>query len=641
MLVGMWLSVELYQLHLQDVGEFVGILAYTKEESAVREYVEELKVLATALSVELVFVDTEYDENGGENITFYCEGAIHDKLQKEYWYRGGTVKSIFFGTTTVEYKTLSELDAKKFTQYEYSCYLCGEDDDVGEFLFRWDQEGEQIIGGKGIVKKNILIYLLILWGVIACVICCMTIFERMLGRKEFFVRLSIGESLVKSSLLHIASDVAVYFGSVGVSMLVIGWLCGNVCFPAYAWMATGIMSAVSVVLYVSLSRNSFRYAFSNAMMSDDTLLFGHFLLACFIAVLLTLVPFVCSTYRDYHRVASQQEFYEPFRGCYRVSFEPYSSEIAEFLYGVGDTERTDPFLRSDAVNRKFYEENFERYSVSTLAKYAVYSNISVCYVNANMKSYLEDLLQVSIPEGYDAVCFYPERYHPQVLKQWKLETLLYSYDGEASMHWIPYDGKVVTSTTGYLQQDFALVETPVFVYEAVTSFEEGAWETRTSVPYSGLYYCKCSEEEVLAYADANDVNVHYEDVYGYYYEYYAKAKSSFWCMLSVSVILAAMIVFLHITIIRLECLVNSTELAIKKTLGISLFDRFFKMYVVTIGFSALGVAFSFVLMKRLEHTWEPVSLIVGAALILIQLVIVTLAARRIETKSIQKVLKNG
>ncbi len=639
-LIGVWASVELYQFHLQDVGEFVTIRAYTENAEDAEDYIDTLATMAKRLSVELFFVDIVYDKNGSQHITFYCAEALHETLQQEYWYREGTMKGMFFGTTVVAYKPLSEIDAKRFSKAEYSCKLYGEDDDVGAFLYLWEEHEGELVSGKGVVKKMVGMCLLMIWAIVICVIGCMTVFERMLGRKEFFVRLSIGESLFKSSLLHIASDIAVYFASVAIALLIVRWLCGAVCFSAYAWGAAGVMSVISMAMYLSLLWNSFRYAFSNAVMSEDTLLFGHFLLACFIAVLLALVPFVCAAYRDYSRVAAQQEFYEGFEGYYRVRFSPYVSDVEDSIYGGDDV---DPFYRSDEVNRRFYEENFSKYSASVFAPYvSTVSGLEVCYANANMKSYVEELLRTTIPEGYDAVCFYPKRLSLEMLMQWDLEKSLYAYDGEASVHWIPYEDEITTGMTEALSDEFKTVKNPIIVYESIDSFEEGAWETRNiNIPYNQLIYYKCSEEEILAYAEAADLDVFYEDVYAYFYEYYAKAKSSFWCMAGIAALLTGLILFLHITILRLECYVNGMELAIKKTLGITWLDRLFKMYVVTIGFSVLGVVLSVVLLKRLERAFEPMSLLVGAVLLFAQMVIISVVGRKLEKESIQKVLKNG
>ncbi len=639
MLVGVWLSVELYQMHLQNVGEFIEISAYTKEEADAEDYIRELLERAEAASVHIVFANDKVEKNGEQRLTFYCEEDMQETLQKDFWYKEGVLKSIFFGTTVVNYKALSDINIKNFTKGDYACYPVGEEGAVENFLVSWQQDGNQILREKKLVKSTIRIYLIILWSLIGCIITCMTVFERMLGRKEFFVRLTIGESLTRNSLIHMAADTVMYFLTVSAAAVVIALLCGRVCFPGYAYLTAGILSLISVGLYVSLMNNSFRYAFSNAMMSEDTLLFGHFLLACFIGMFLLLFSFSCVQYKDYHRVAEQKQFYEHFEGYYRVSFEPYKAEIIN-AYWEHPEDAEDPFLRSNMVNRKFYEEGLGKGAVSVLCTYADFYGAKVCYVNKNCREYLEEKLGSEAVAEDGVICYYPKKYNQKMLEQWKLENYLYDHTDLPEMKWVPYEADVKVSTTGYLD-DFNMVVNPIFVLDPATSYETDHWKSDTMVPYAENYYCKCTEEEILQYAAANDVNVHYEDVYGYFYEYYVKARNSFWCMFGISLILAGMIVFLQMTVIRLECRVNNIEMAIKKTLGVSLFERFFKVYAVTIGASIVGGGFAMILIHRMRNQ-VPLSVIaVTVVLIGVQLILVSIAGRKLEKESIQRVLKNG
>ncbi len=640
MLIGVWASLELYQIHLLDFGEFVTIQAYTEEAENVEEYIDTLVAEAKNLSVDVVFVNNKMDKDGNEDITIHCEESFRETLQNDCWYYEGTQKGMLSGTTTVVYKSLPEIDTKKFSRAEYSCKLYGEDEDVGAFLHYWKEDGGKIVSGKGVVKNTVRLCLVMLWAIVVCVIGSMTVFERMLGRKEFFVRLSVGESLFRSSVIHIVSDVVVYFAAAGIAVLVVRRLSGAVWFSGYAWGTAGVLSVISTMLYLSLLRNSFRYAFSNAMMSEDTLLFGHFLLACFIAALLVLVPFISSSYRDYSNAALQRDLFSRFKGYYYVQFSPYVSDVLGATQGEGGTS-LDPFYHSDEVSRKFYEENFLKYSPSFFGKYMVVSDVNICYANVHMKSYLEELFQMTIPDGYDAVCFYPKKLRQELLKQWGLERFLYSYDGETTIRWIPYEHEISTGVTETLQNDFAVMRNPVVVYESISAFEEGDWKTKADTVYKGFLYCKCSEEEILAFAEEHGVAAYYEDVYEGFREYYSKAKNAFWSMTVIATLLSGMVIFFYMTILRLECLINGMELAIKKTLGIPLIDRMFKLYVMAVGFSLLGMLLSVALLQRMQRDFEPMSVLVGGGLLLIQVILITGVGKKLEKQSVQKVLKNG
>ena len=102
--------------------------------------------------------------------------------------------------------------------------------------------------------------------------------------KEFFVRLSVGDSLAKQILTRIGVDTVWYIGVTFLIVTICGHIFGPMAFIEYVWITAAALCASSILLFGTLMRNSFRYSFSNAIMSEDSLLFGFLLIALFIKV---------------------------------------------------------------------------------------------------------------------------------------------------------------------------------------------------------------------------------------------------------------------------------------------------------------------------------------------------------------------
>lgn len=637
-LVGFWITVELYQLHLQNIGDFAGIAAYTEESEGVEGFLQNLTEKMQASQVNFFYLRNQYDAKGREVVHVFCDENVRTELEKKYWIKAGEVFGLIGGNTRVIFDSVGEMNPKSFCRGEYYCYLVGDTEQVESFLFEWNESGETVLNTNGVTTKTVKVYLCFLWVVICCIIGSMTVFERMLQRKEFFVRISLGETINKEALRHIGVDGLFYGLELIVAFCVVKSICGAVCFAECGIFVFFIVFGISIVTYGRMIKNDFRYAFSNALMSEETLVFGYFMVIIFSTIFFVSIFWTGKAVDDYLKISNQKAFYQQFKGYYRVSFEPFKSDIIEYM--SQPEEKTDPFEYSHSVCRRFYEEQFQNCSVCVFAPYVREGDTSVIFANYHMKEYLEKLVGREIAEEGIVYGFYPEAYSEDVVKAGQYERFLYDNEGKEIV-WEPYHQRVSTAVTGYLQEEFCLYTNPIIVFDSMTEFAQDAWKDKESVPYSGMYYVKCPEQTIVDYADANAVNPRYEDVYSFYFSRYRRLMKKAIFFVSCDGILLVMIsILLHI-IVKMECTVNSVELAIKKTMGISRYGRYRRLYMTPLGTSLFGLLGLLYMSNRMEIDITAKGILVVLGTIVLQMLIITFNIERIEKYSVQRALKKG
>ncbi len=506
------------------------------------------------------------------------------------------------------------------------------------FLYEWNESGEKVLDTNGVTTKTVKAYLCFLWIVICCIIGSMTIFERMLQRKEFFVRISLGEPITKEALRHIGIDGFLYGLELIVAVFVVKSLLGAVCFIGCGILTFFVSFGVSIVTYGSLIKNDFRYAFSNALMSEETLVFGYFMVIIFSVMFFVSTFLAGKAVDDYLKVNDQKEFFQQFKGYYRVTFEPFKADIIEYM--SQPEEKTDPFEYSHAICRRFYEEEFQNCSIRVFALYVSERSVSVIFANYHMKEYLEKLVGEEIAEEGIVYVFYPDMYSEEMVKAGKYESFLYNNEGKGIV-WKPYHQSVATAVTSYLQDELSAYTNPIIVFDSTTEFSQGAWQEKESVPYGGMYYAKCSEQMIVDYADANGVNPRYEDVYAFYDSKHRKMMRNATFYVACDGMLLAMIsILLHI-IVKMECTVSSVELAIKKTMGISRRARYWKLYITPLGTALFGMAGVIYISNQTEKDISSKGVLVVLGMIVLQMLIITFNIERIEKYTVQKSLKKG
>ncbi len=133
-LVGLWLTVELYQLHLQNIGDFTGIVAHAEEVEEMEGYLQNLSEKMQAAQVRFFYLRDQYDAKGRECVHVFCDESVRTELEEKYWIKSGDVFGLIGGNTRVIFDSIKGMNPKSFCKGEYYCYLMGDADQVDVFF---------------------------------------------------------------------------------------------------------------------------------------------------------------------------------------------------------------------------------------------------------------------------------------------------------------------------------------------------------------------------------------------------------------------------------------------------------------------------------------------------------------------------
>lgn len=631
---GLWLSSEAYGIYVAQLGDSEMFQLDGADEKESSDILKTIDGLAQSCHVNYALVRLYYDSNGVNCLDFYCKDAVKKYLQKKSWYREGTIKSLLFETSKVAYYSLEQIDRELLIKGEYRCIATYGEGESDEFLYRWQELTGAKIQAPIIRKKYVQCAVLVMWILLISILFSIILLNRMLERKEFFVALSLGDGLEKSILRSVLGDTITLLVAFAVSCIVVRSTVGQLCFFYEACFALIAIVLLDVGLYASMMYNSFRYAVSNALMSEDTVLFGFFLLVCFTVLLCVLTGFFDHYRKEYVELKKQESLYADLSGYYYVSFSPFGSEVLH----SGESD-VDVFENAHRADRRFYEEFQSKYDI------VVYSNIlstAACdfvYVNANGRRLLDNVLPVQIPECDTPICFYPAEFRTEVLRSFHPELFLYgkSYN---TLTWIPYFGEICTGALSS-ESEFRVVKNPIFVYESRNSFEPNGWKEREGVPY-GLKFCaRCSEEEILHFASEEKCKAYYTKVSESFYREYRRIRNLYYGLLVGILIFFCLLAALYSIIMSLETRVNKLEYAIKKTMGMSLYDRFYKVFLLNGVAFILGVIASLMLLSVLDMKVSSGIVILWGGMFILGAVGIAIVGFRAEKECVQKALKNG
>ncbi|MBO4483878.1 MAG: hypothetical protein J5738_00625 [Lachnospiraceae bacterium] len=632
--VACWISIELHHGYIDALDDFPTILLFSDNEEDAEAQMEHFIVLAEQCNVGTAFLSSTYLEDGSTCVCFYCDERVKERLTQYYHLYEGHSYAPFTGRYEIEYLPVSYVSSSDVQQMNCYPIVIPITENINGFLTEWERQNGRYLF-KGIdnrFQEKITIGLI--WGFLVCIIIIVSVFERMTECKEFFVRLSVGDSLAKQILTRIGVDMVWYIGVTFLIVTICGHIFGPMAFVEYVWITAAALCASSMLLFGTLMRNSFRYSFSNAIMSEDSLLFGFLLIALFLVLLMVTATIGGTGLADYREVKEQKGFYNRFKDYYSVSFSPIVNDVASVMYDDSTEETiTIAFQHADEMSTEFYNQYASISNACFIKESSFIGKYPIVCANGNAKGYLEEAFG-RVEADSDIVILYPKRLSVSLLQQYELQKAAYDYQDGKSVTWIPYTNDISISLTADPTTELPRANNPIVVFTSGNSMAENRLVL-------GKVFYNISEDTILRYAQENQVKAYYCSVGQAYSRQYEMSKHQSIGVLGIAALIGILDSVLLLIICYYECSVNRWEIAIKKTLGCSRFERYYRLYLLVLFSDILGVIAAKYVAKRLGIGSRGVEYIFLAVLLIIQLLEVLLVTRKIERESVNKVLKNG
>ena len=200
--IGLIISSEKYQLYLSSFQSFYSISFSCDNCDEYPKMLQDIQPKSDGYDIGLFYVVTEYQGDFDSNVGIYCSEKTKQRLIEDYCYVPGTTKSVFFGQTQVEYRDFLELPYEQFVSNCCAGYMYGDYDK----LVAYKKTLIDVYGGaypkpegrNELKESKILIYLS--WIIIFSIMIGCTYFTRLSGQKEYFVRASVGDTMLRRAI---------------------------------------------------------------------------------------------------------------------------------------------------------------------------------------------------------------------------------------------------------------------------------------------------------------------------------------------------------------------------------------------------------------------------------------------------------
>ena len=591
-----------------------------------------------------VYALLKYSDGAGSyKIQIFADDMGKELLQQK-GLKENCYKSLFSGNTTIEY---SEFEKVKTEQYIERFYFLGDKSNVKTAINDLFE-----LAGKTRAKRNgedldtKLIYAI--WFVVFSFGCILTLFDISLQKKEVLIKISVGESIWRIIAKNVINDIAFIIIVYNIAKLIVSKFEYLEYLNTEFELALVIFMFINSLLYLYMLKNDIKRALMRRYSSEGLRGNCYVIKVFSMMILIAVVGTNMITIKESYNIVRQDDTMQ--------SFSEY--EFVDFVGYISDRDYMEPESYKEMLCELFYR-NYTSDNVAMATKITEDEdgNQYMC-INDNADDAMKSLLDsYEVDSTYDIHIFVPkekidklESIHKDAIELVLAEVYMPLINEGYEV--IYYDGDPdILCFDREFRMNSEYVEQPVIIYLDVenTYFDEAAY-----IPESGgaLESCqrhimyKNSEElykEISEKYNLVDYGLKIEttnsiDKYNYY-------RNQMIRTMIINVIVSGFIIILNImlisVIIRLEYISNADELAIKKIMGYSIFERHRKIFGLSGMSTVLGILTLLAINLYFDFMNFITLCILGLIVMLLEWAIIGVMIIGIEKTDVVKVLKGG
>lgn len=624
-------TCDLYQIYMYSFEDFYQTSFYIPEECTEKEILDDISKAAEREKVQVFFVDNDVQGEYRTEIDIYCTEKTRDYLEQEYFVKEGLHKSLFSGNTEVEYFSWDQLDHSIRNVSPEGYYLIGEEKNI----YRMREGLIDIYSGTMPVwdgsnsRSDAKVRVLFLWTFAGIIILITTYYQMSVMKKEYFIRLSLGESVWYMILKNMLTDAIFFLGSFEVCCVLIYLWNGEIYFLRYSVAALCCLLILNASVYLRLLSYDLKYSISNEKISRKLLSFNYGFK--FILTILFSISIASSLVfmKGYLELKSQENYYKDKEEYTYVQLTGYDDE------------------KMINLESRFYYTFFQEFDIQynyRCVSIGSTDEMAVC-MNKNMELYLTECIPEIRNElrAVECAILIPDS---RELKDEEIASLkgdcqtLSGYHDEA-VRIIRYHP---SSDIIYNDVDYTYSQSrdPIIIYSGREDWSQvKGFEDCVPLLELNKTFCKVEEERLQAFCTQYQCRYMLANVYEEYQYTLARTERAFWWNLTLLFIQMVMEIFLISAIIKMEFEANRIELAIKRTLGYPEYSYMIKIYVITV-FSGIASIFIFYVWNYIgkkQDMWA-FGFSVGIT-VFVELMVTYLMYKNQEKENILKALKGG
>lgn len=659
---------EFYQVHVYEAGggDFVAFSLDTNTD--LEDFYKDVQNTADAHEVLAICESiNSMGDNSDSKITIYFSDMDSaEEYASDLKIKEGYSQSLFMYGTDVDFEEMRQCREDG----DVYITLLGDKADKQAFI---DLMGEKYEVNMQSVKdkaenyfsSEAFIVQIVLWIIACAVIAVLALYESMMMQKESAVRCSLGENPFKIYLKKVLLDSAVL-----VLLFLASFLFSSVF--TNSLFAFGISAAlfaalllVNAIALFPIFKVKIDRAFSGAAGSLSMLSASYTLklITCVLTVLVAAMTI--GSVSEVMKIKKQGDFFEQYKDYSYIQMLPKSDSLnaktptATVKYRLQKEFFANTLLQTHYTNLLGLSDGVER-------------ELILCNKNAkeNLLKAIPGLTEEKISEEkmYVITPNYPGYENDTEFAQPDLTgTQGYFFCHEYEVETVPYESDVyLTATNGTADKiGCEVYKNPIILFsnldESELSIPNDAgtfkgideetgveiWDGGLDSPYYDQFLMfKVTDSEIQEFLDKYNLELSggtcsKVNVYENFEAEHDRAEKMMGIFLVLFLVLFLLETALISTVIRLDYSVNAKELAIKKVLGYSVFEKNRKIFAITIGVMILGMIAA-VVISSVYKIANPFTVAAGCGILAAaEIIIIILNIVKTEKAQIVKILKGG
>lgn len=637
MLLSFIFSGEFFQYYLNTYTSQFSYIDITENEmNSQAEIQNNIYHLAEKYNIEVLQTERKNGSGRATSLTVYSTDEAFEKLKTEYSVSPNIYKALFSGTTKVDFADFKD---KKLLGETERYYFIGEQRQIQSI--RENIKNDYACSFIKNETEHAYPYLvLLIWAVVGVLFLILTRLDIHFQKKENFVLISLGKPIRQIILKNVFID----FLTFSLIFSVLFALLGRFVYPGYEIKNIVLLCAavlfLNALLYLTLFKINYKEVLYGANLNERIISDGYVLKS--ISMILTVVVLSCNAmlisanFKELKGIKTLRnvENYS-FLELNPVSLLNLGKDYEESRYGLINS------IYGELQNRGC------AYSFCGLSGENDY-----CIINSDSKFLLNGFDLKTEPDGNsDFYILVPEEIEFSQNADESVYDCIEMYFGSEkalSCEKITYSGNgelLTYDSTEGLTLGAQSFENPIVIYINNPSLKLNCDSSTLSTLFSKMLF-NISNSEINTVCEKYQINekgfyLQGEKLKEKVSDYQAVLNRALLLNTVISAFILLLELFIISVIIKLEYKVSTTELAVKKVLGYSVFQKNKQIFLLNTYAALIAVASCtvFCLMYKLA-VWYTV-IAVGTSVLCLEYVIIAVLITRFEKQNVAKILKGG
>ncbi len=637
------LTGELFQNYIANfTNQFIYFEASENDAGKRREICAAIEELARKNGIGVFAALKMTESSHSDSTTVYTDEETAETLRSVYGICAGQYDSIFSGSTKIKFANFSETAENRHIERYYFLGDAATVTAINDLLSK--KFPVSLIHTENTNANHWLITCV--WLMLGILVLLMTWFDIQFQKKENFVQISLGRARLHIIIKNVLIDSLALLGIYAVLYLI---------FNRYTYMGYKLgvtlsvfigVIAVNAMLYFTLYRIDFKEVLYGANINASTVS------NCYVLKALTMLVTVAALSSNIILIAWSGEpltQYKTIEAFEDYSFLSLNMQPAAF---IDEKDTLNPTTVHNWIFFNLLKENKVACSVIILSgdeNYLFVNNAARVLdgIPEARDTGQNDEYRILIPSGcknkeevlsVSTDCLYAT--FGDAIKDVPHRSVSY-HDNKNILYFASYD-----STN--IPLGFAQVENPVIMYCDFSSETLGKLAD-SNASFSGEFrdiMFMVNDEDVTKIADEYNLEEHglyltrekVTDKLGHY-------KTSLMRIVLLNTVISVFLLLLELaivsTLVRLEYKAHATELAVKKILGYTIYNKCKTLFWLNIYAAAIGIVTVIIISLMFQYSLWYAVILTGGALLVFEWLIVAVNVIKLERTSVPKILKGG